>query len=137
MRPQQGWARRSLLLFAVMAAPAPVAAQSSDATRPTPRARITSGDGLTLYRTICQGCHMAAGEGAVGAGDYPALATNPKLAAAPYVTMMVLDGRGGMPGFDDLLDDRQVAEIVRYVRISFGNDYADPVSAEEVRNMRH
>ena len=38
-------------------------------------------DGEHLYRAICQGCHMADGKGAQGAGAYPALAANPRLAA--------------------------------------------------------
>lgn len=72
-----------------------------------------------------------------GAGDYPALADNPKLAAGPYVTMMVLDGHAGMPGFGDMLDDRQVAEVVSYVRTHFGNDYAEHVTIEDVKSLRH
>jgi len=35
-------------------------------------------DGATLYRAICQGCHMPDARGAKGAGEYPALAANPK-----------------------------------------------------------
>jgi mono/diheme cytochrome c family protein len=41
-------------------------------------------DGEVIYRTVCQGCHTAAAQGAVGAGTYPALANDPKLAAAGY-----------------------------------------------------
>jgi len=41
-------------------------------------------DGEVVYRTVCQSCHMAAMQGAVGAGAYPALANDPKLAAAGY-----------------------------------------------------
>src|SRR5580700_8800332 len=37
---------------------------------------------LRIYRTVCQSCHMAAAQGAVGAGAYPALANDPKLAVA-------------------------------------------------------
>lgn len=72
-----------------------------------------------------------------GAGEYPALAGNPKLAAAPYVTMMVLDGHAGMPGFGDMLTDRQVAEVVSYVRTHFGNDHAEVVTVDDVKLLRH
>lgn len=80
---------------------------------------------------------MPAGRCAQGAGDYPALAGNPKLVAGPYVTMMVLDGHAGMPGFGDMLDDRQVAEVVNYVRTHFGNDHAEPVTIDDVKSLRH
>lgn len=39
-----------------------------------PPSRFVPRDGATLYRPSCQACHMAAGQGAAGAGIYPALA---------------------------------------------------------------
>lgn len=112
-------------------------AQSSDATPLYPQSGFGGADGRTVYQAICQGCHMPEGQGAKGAGEYPALAANPKLAAAPYVAMMVLDGHAGMPGFGAMLNDRQVAEVVAYVRTHFGNEYSDTLSAEDVRSLRH
>src|SRR5262252_7498757 len=52
-------------------------------------------DGATLYRAVCQGCHMPDAHGAQGAGHYPALAANPKLASATYPAITVLRGRHG------------------------------------------
>ncbi|MEA9577577.1 cytochrome c [Xanthomonas nasturtii] len=112
-------------------------AQSSDATALYPQKGFATASGEHVYRAVCQGCHMPAGSGAQGAGEYPALAGNPKLAAAPYVTMMVLDGNAGMPGFGDMLTDRQVAEVVSYVRTHFGNDHAERVTADDVKLLRH
>lgn len=112
-------------------------AQSSDATPLYPQAGFGAADGRTVYQAICQGCHMSEGQGALGAGEYPALAGNPKLAAAPYVAMMVLDGHAGMPGFAGMLNDRQVVEVVGYVRSHFGNGYSDALSVEDVRSLRH
>ncbi|GHH47451.1 c-type cytochrome [[Pseudomonas] boreopolis] len=112
-------------------------AQSSDATPLYPQAGFGAVDGRTVYQAICQGCHMPEGQGARGAGEYPALAGNPKLAAAPYVAMMVIDGHAGMPGFGEILNDRQVAEVVGYVRSQFGNQYADTLSIEDVPSLRH
>ncbi|MEA5122962.1 c-type cytochrome [Xanthomonas floridensis] len=112
-------------------------AQSSDATALYPQKGFATASGEHVYRAVCQGCHMPAGTGAQGAGEYPALAGNPKLAAAPYVTMMVLDGHAGMPGFGDMLTDRQVAEVVSYVRTHFGNDHAERVTVDDVKLLRH
>ncbi|MGH8121917.1 MAG: c-type cytochrome [Rudaea sp.] len=93
-------------------------------------------DGATLYRAVCQGCHMADAKGASGAGSYPALAANPKLASAAYPAITVVHGRHGMPAFGDYLTDAQVAEVVNYVRTHFDNHYADPLSADDVKKLR-
>jgi mono/diheme cytochrome c family protein len=94
-------------------------------------------NGDVIYRTVCQGCHMAAAQGAVGAGAYPALANDPKLAVAGYAVLVVLGGSKDMPPFGALLDDAQVAAVVNYVRSHFGNSYADIVSIDDVKSARH
>ena len=93
-------------------------------------------DGETLYRSICQGCHMPDARGAQGAGMYPALAENPKLASAAYPIALVLGGRHGMPPFADSLTNEQIAEVVNYVRAHFGNAYPDRVTPDDVQRMR-
>ena len=55
-------------------------AQSADLRFGNP-VRFMPQSGEALYADICQGCHMQGGLGAVGAGAYPALAKNPKLAS--------------------------------------------------------
>ena len=93
-------------------------------------------DGASLYRAVCQSCHMAEGQGAQGAGIYPALAGNPKLAASRYPAYNVLNGRKGMPGFKHLLNDEQIAAVTNYVRTHLGNDYQDAITAADVKAMR-
>ena len=93
-------------------------------------------DGATLFRAICQGCHMADAKGAVGAGYYPALAGNQKLASATYPALVVLKGRHGMPAFGDYLSDVQIVEVVNYVRSHFGNQYPDALTQAEVAKLR-
>ena len=112
-------------------------AQSSDATPLYPQAAFGTANGRAVNRAICQGCHMPDGQGALVGREYPTLAANPKLAAAPYVAMMVLKGRAGMPGLVKMLDDRQVEELVDYVRSHFGSTYFDTLSVEEVCRLRH
>lgn len=128
------------LASALLAGPAwlaaPVRAQSSDATGLAHTRDFGHANGAQVYATICAGCHMTAGQGARGAGEYPALAANPKLAAAPYVEMMVLSGNGAMPGFAGMLSDRQVAEVTTYVRTHFGNRYDDVVTEQDVKALR-
>jgi mono/diheme cytochrome c family protein len=99
--------------------------------------RFMQRDGEVIYRTVCQGCHMAAAQGAVGAGAYPALAHDPKLAVPGYAVLVVVNGSKGMPPFGALFDDAQVAAVVNYVRSHFGNSYPDTVSPDDVRSARH
>lgn len=93
--------------------------------------------GEDLYHAICQDCHMSQAQGAQGAGTYPALTENPKLAAAAYPIFMVANGLGGMPSFKAYLDDDQIATVVNYVRSNFGNHYPDVVSALDVKEISH
>jgi len=79
---------------------------------------------------------MSQGEGAIGAGRYPALARNENLAASGYVLSVVLNGQKAMPPFARMMSDDQVAAIVNYVRTHFGNDYADAVTAADVKSAR-
>lgn len=113
----------------------PALAQSADGSFSNPF-RFRQQDGEAIYQSVCQGCHMPDGQGAVGAGAYPALANNPKLEAGGYPVLLVVNGRKAMPPFAGLLDDNQVAAVVNYVRSHFGNDYRDAVSADDVKPAR-
>jgi mono/diheme cytochrome c family protein len=88
--------------------------------------------GEEIYKNVCQGCHMSDGKGAQGAGVYPALAGNKKLAAKAYPALVVVRGQKAMPEFGTGLSDMQVAAVVNYVRTHFGNDYRDVTTTEEV-----
>ncbi len=107
----------------------------ADATFSNPR-HFLPRDGKVLFEDICAACHMPDGEGAKGAGAYPALARNPKLAASSYPVFMVVNGRAAMPSFARWLDDDQIAAVVNYVREHFGNAYHDRVTAVDVRAAR-
>ena len=92
--------------------------------------------GEQVYRGVCQGCHMANAKGASGAGAYPALAANPKLAEAGYVLSMVMNGHRGMPPFRGHFTNSQVADVVNFVRSHFGNRYRDKVTEADVQALR-
>jgi mono/diheme cytochrome c family protein len=98
--------------------------------------RFTHQDGEAIYRTVCAGCHMPDGRGAVGAGAYPALTRNAKLEAGGYPVLLVVNGRKAMPAFGRQLDDSQVAAVVNYIRGNFGNAYTDRVSPDDVKAAR-
>jgi mono/diheme cytochrome c family protein len=116
------------------------AAMSSALAQPAERfgnaSRFMPQSGEALYADICQGCHMPEGVGAVGAGTYPALARNPKLATTGYPLFLVIHGRKGMPPFGKLLTDQQVAAVVNYIRTHFGNDFPDAVRDDDAKAAR-
>jgi mono/diheme cytochrome c family protein len=115
----------------------------------TPKATVDNAKGADLYAQICQGCHMPQGVGAAGAGHYPKLAADPALASWQYVATMVVDGRNGMPPFGvpangqmdgfgaAYLSDEQIADVVNYIRASFGNKYKDKVTAGQIAKLPH
>ncbi len=115
----------------------------------TPKATVDNAKGAEIYGQICQGCHMPQGAGAAGAGHYPKLAGDPALASWQYVAMMVVGGRNGMPPFgvpaDGQMDgfgaaylsDEQIADVINYVRGSFGNKYKDKVTAAQIAKIPH
>lgn len=92
--------------------------------------------GEAVFKNVCQGCHMANAEGAVGAGMYPALAKNAKLEVAGYPVAVIVHGQKAMPPFGGLLNDQQIADVVNYVRTHFGNAYKDKVTPEDVKAQR-
>jgi mono/diheme cytochrome c family protein len=111
-------------------------------------ATLSNVSGEDIYSRICQGCHMAHGEGAVGAGHYPKLAADAALASWRYVALTVLQGRNNMPAFSAPLQlvwdsptlhlsDAQVADVVNYVRSHFGNHYQERVTADDVARLPH
>ena len=122
------------LLFVGLEASAP-GLVAQDATF-TNSSRFAPRDGETLYRSSCQACHMAAGQGAAGAGMYPALAKNAKLRTSRYVSGVVVRGQKGMPPFAGMMDDEQIAAVVNYVRTHFDNSYTDAVTAADVKALR-
>lgn len=115
-------------------------AHAQQATRPDPDfiegPALRQITGEQIFTHVCQGCHMPDARGAAGAGKYPALAANPKLASSAYPVVMVMNGRGGMPSFSMLLDDAQIAAVVNYVRTHFGNAYTDALTADTVKAFR-
>lgn len=101
--------------------------------------------GESLYQVHCGTCHMTDGSGVPGMN--PPLAGSSTINEAPErMIQIVLNGMQGqeiegekyaniMNPHRDLLDDEQIADILRYVRAQFGHG-AGPVSSEEVAQVR-
>jgi mono/diheme cytochrome c family protein len=137
--------RRIMLL--ILAATVTAAAYADDASF-TSHAGVGPLSGAQIFDRICAGCHMPAGQGAVGAGYYPKLAANQKLISWEYVALTVLNGRNGMPPFglpaDQVMEtraahlsDAQVADVVNYLRSHLDNHFKPDVSAKQVAALPH
>jgi mono/diheme cytochrome c family protein len=135
--------RLAALLVAVGAA----AGAHADDSGFNSRANAGNASGAEIYGHICQGCHMAQAQGAVGAGHYPKLAGDPALVSWQYVALTVLNGKNGMPAFGlpaeqfifgaVHLNDAQVADVVNYVRSHFGNKWKGNVTTDQVTALPH
>ncbi|MGC1387793.1 MAG: cytochrome c [Steroidobacteraceae bacterium] len=131
-------------LLTVSGMQAPVQAQTS---RMFFAQKLTTTNGAEIYQHICQGCHMPDGQGAAGAGRYPALAKNSDLKSPTFMALTILDGRSNMPAFGakhgagamffspPTLTYEQVAAVINYVRTHFGNHYTGPISAAQVEAL--
>jgi mono/diheme cytochrome c family protein len=111
------------------------------------RARAAANrNGASLYDRHCAACHGDQGEGVAGA--YPALAGSRAVAMETPANLvhLVLEGGFppvtggnprpyGMPPFATVLSSEEVAQLLSYLRSSWGNT-ADPVSALEVTRFR-
>jgi mono/diheme cytochrome c family protein len=113
-------------------------------------ALLKTDSGARIYAHICQACHMPNGQGAVGAGRYPAFAHNPTTSSASYMALTILHGRRNMPAFapkdpgdsesESFIDpvwlsDEQIASVINYIRTHFGNDYKDAITAADVKAL--
>jgi len=92
--------------------------------------------GKAIFDGACQACHMAGAKGAIGAGSYPALVSDSKLAVPGYPIAVILHGQKAMPALGVYLSDRQVADVINYIRTHFGNNYSDAVKEGDVKAQR-
>jgi mono/diheme cytochrome c family protein len=102
--------------------------------------------GQSVYDNRCAGCRRSDGKGMAPA--YPALAGNPSIEMESSVNLlrMVLNGGYspqtsenprpyGMPPFAQVLSDEDVASVVTYIRVSWGN-HGSLVTRRETNAMR-
>lgn len=105
-----------------------------------------SARGAQDYLNNCASCHLSSGVGY--ANTFPALAGNPVVNTANPVSLIHIVLTGGstpatagaptsftMPGFADRLSDQEVADIVTFIRSSWGNKGA-LVDAATVASVR-
>ena len=93
---------------------------------------VAANDGAKVYQTNCSSCHGAAGAGL--AGTFPPLAGNPVVNGDPknliHIVKFGLNGKvqvagqsynGMMPAWGQQLSNADIANVLTYVRASWGN----------------
>ncbi|MGB3816923.1 c-type cytochrome, partial [Achromobacter pulmonis] len=102
--------------------------------------------GERIYQNACAVCHEP-GSGPTLFGAKPLLAQNTNLhAASPDNLVQVIlhgiqapadDALGYMPGFGDSLDDRQIGDLIDYLRARFApEEKAWPVDTTTIGRLR-
>ncbi|AOZ10655.1 cytochrome c [Cupriavidus malaysiensis] len=103
-------------------------------------------NGALTYLNNCAACHRSSGKGY--AQTFPALALSSTVHSADPTSLIHIVLRGGampatvsaptrftMPAFDERLSDQDVADVLTFVRASWGN-HAPAVSASQVAKVR-
>ncbi len=102
--------------------------------------------GKKTYDSVCLACHMANGTGVPGM--YPPLAETDWVTGDKdrliRITIQGLSGKIEVNGVtynnimppNSHLSDRQIADVLTYIRQSFGND-ASEITVEEVQKVRN
>ena len=109
------------------------------------------GSGKAIYMQTCFACHQATGMGVPGA--FPPLVGTPFIKEDPrrlvaitlkgIIGALTIDGKvyaTGMPNpmltFPQLKDDKNVADVLNYVRNNFGNQIPEPITPDFVAKVR-
>jgi mono/diheme cytochrome c family protein len=135
--PRRRFSRWMLLPFALVTSVSLAApADNTPSVSLSAGYRFSETSGEELFSSVCQGCHMPDGHGAIGAGNYPSLAHDKNLEARGYPVYVVVRGQKAMPPVGAMMSNDQVAAVVNYVRTHFGNAYPDAVTLDDVRQAR-
>jgi mono/diheme cytochrome c family protein len=111
------------------------AAPTARALTPAEQARFAAGE--TQYAGTCAGCHQARGTGLAGVAK-PLVGSQWVLGTPARLVRIVLHGKEGemlMPPLGGALTDEQIANVLTYVRRSWGNT-ASPISPTDVAEIR-
>ncbi|MBV9718888.1 MAG: cytochrome b N-terminal domain-containing protein [Candidatus Eremiobacteraeota bacterium] len=135
---------------ATMPSPAPgspgaVSAAGAGISNPTQS--TTNGPGAQVFANNCATCHGATGQGVPG--SFPPLANNPTVTGDPNkVIGIVLNGlhgsitvngqtyNGQMPPWKGTLTNKEIADVITYIRGSLGSNNASAVTEPQVANYK-
>ncbi len=104
-------------------------------------------NGAKVFSTNCSSCHGAQGQGVPG--SFPPLANNPVVTGDPSKVVGILLGglhgsitvngttyNGQMPAWKGTLSNKDIADVITYIRTSLGNNKASAVSEAQVSGYK-
>ena len=126
----------------ILAAPAEAATTSGGGGGAGAAAAPANANGAKVFSTNCSSCHGASGQGMPGA--FPPLAKNDVVTGDPNKSIGILDNglhgsitvngqtfNGQMPAWKGTLSNGDIADVITYIRTSFGNS-ASAVTEKQV-----
>jgi ubiquinol-cytochrome c reductase cytochrome b subunit len=129
----------SVVLSQAAAATLPSTASAAAAAPGAAATSATNGNGAKVFAANCSTCHGAQGLGTPG--SFPPLANNPVVTGDPKkVIGIVLGGlhatitvngqsyNGQMPAWKGTLSNKDIADVITYIRGSLGNNHAAGVT---------
>jgi ubiquinol-cytochrome c reductase cytochrome b subunit len=127
-------------------APGAIPAAGPGVTNPT-SSTAANGAGASVFASNCSTCHGPQGLGVPG--SFPPLANNPTVTGDPNkVIGIVLNGlhesitvngqtyNGQMPPWKGTLSNKDIANVISYIRGSLGSNKASPVTESQVANYK-
>lgn len=106
----------------------------------------TTGNGEAIYKANCTACHGASGGGTPGA--FPPLAKNPDVSGdakkIEHIVLYGLNGKltvngadynGQMPAWKGQLKDQEIADVINFIRTTWGNTGSGKVTAADLAKV--
>src|SRR5580658_2974947 len=107
----------------------------------------TDANGAKVFAANCASCHGAQGQGTPGA--FPPLANNPIVTGDPNKVVGIVTGGlhgqisvagmsyyGQMPAWKGQLSNKDIADVITYIRGSLGSNHASPVTPAQVAGYK-
>jgi len=91
--------------------------------------------GEKVYANNCASCHMADGAGM--AGTFPAISNSPLVTGDIDAQVeLMLNGKGMMPAFGQMLDPVDFAAVTTFIRNGLGNAVGDSIQPSAIKSLQ-
>jgi ubiquinol-cytochrome c reductase cytochrome b subunit len=116
-------------------------------TESSAAAPVTDANGAKVFASNCASCHGAQGQGTPGA--FPPLANNPVVTGDPNKVIGIVTGglhgqisvggmsyNGQMPAWKGQLSNKDMADVITYIRGGLGSNHASAVTEAQVTGYK-
>ena len=123
------------------------ASTASSAAAPSSGGGATNANGAKVFASNCASCHGAQGQGLPGA--FPPLANNPVVIGDPnkvigivtsglhgQISVSGMSYNGQMPAWKGQLSNKDIADVITYIRGGLGSNHASAVTPAQVSGYK-